>query len=139
MSIRMSAPTPSTLLVEHDTYQEFVATRDFANTVYLGYLLRMLVGGIMPIEIKITSPLKPDEVHPDTLDLLKWQGYDINAGSQSRLNITGVLTHPELNGHPLDREMLPMLMAQGPAKDIARQIAEEPHTERPNEITLNIG
>lgn len=131
-----------TLLVEFDTHDEYklVSENGHAAAAYLTQLLKSLVGMTMPIMTEIIVPLKPDDVLPETRRQMEEQGLVIKQGSTPILRLHALLSHPEVDGHPLPAEMLSAVVQGELPKRVAKLVAREfeLRSDRPPETSLEL-
>lgn len=146
MSIRYdnavpSVDTPSQVDVLFDTFEEFQRTRvdDAALAIHLQTLYSVVVGLIMPIRVTISfpNPLTHEHATAQALDLAKAMTRDHGSTTATTV-LTAVLSHPEINGHPLPAEMLPMLSADPISKRVARLFSARADLQKKSQISIDL-
>lgn len=110
---------PDEIVVDMDSHDEFASIKaeGAARTEYLVALYEAMVGRLMPIKIKIMVPLPRALMLDGAREIAeKMQVED------GKLIVFGTVSHPEMNGYPLDRSMLPALARAGREREVARRL-----------------
>lgn len=89
-----------------------------ARVAYLEALFGAMVGMLMPITVRVAVRI-PDEM---MLGVARAKAEEMGV-KDGVLHVFGEVAHPELDGHELTAEMLPMLASAGEAREAARRVA----------------
>ncbi len=111
---------PGSLVVKFRSFEHYnvLARNDKVHDKYLTALFLNMVGMTMPFRVTLIVPVDSTLMTPEEFQAVT------KLGAKNGLLVLGtVISHPELNKYPLEKEFLPMLVNNSMRTDSARRIS----------------